>query len=321
MNEIKRRGRMSAQLSKKLENEWKQLIEFISSDPELDVQLRDNYISVYYDGGEIIKITPKELSIDKWYFYIPIHPEARKTFVEEVAKGKFRANRTYNYLRSAEDASRIIGATEEFRDETLNFLKRNDFDIYFHRTKEIMAKWVEYYKRYERKKQHIIACSNRNLSSHNNLVVIDIEFAVSRNKPYNSTQGKNGGKKVPKFDIITVDESGQLYAIELKDNLRADNDKSAQSVKAHKQDFNLTIGADTPENDFAQEMNEVLKMKQKLGLLPKSLKIDTSALPKFAIAYSGDKEEDYERFKAKHHDETIVNIVKQNGKLYLNLPK
>lgn len=103
--------------------------------------------------------------------------------------------------------------------------------------------------------------------------------------------------------------------------MRADNDKSAQSVKAHKQDFNLTIGADTPENDFAQEMNEVLKMKQKLGLLPKSLKIDTSALPKFAIAYSGDKEEDYERFKAKHHDETIVNIVKQNGKLYLNLPK
>ena len=283
--------------------------------------MRDNYISIYYDGGEILKITPGNLTIDKWYFYIPDHLEARKTFVEEVAKGKFRANRTYNYLRSAEDARSIIEMTKEIRDESLNFLKRNDFDIYFNRTKQIMAIWVEYYKRYERKKQHTIACTNREFSSHNNLVVIDIEFAVSRNKPYNSTQGKNGGKKVPKFDIIAVDESGQLYAIELKDNLRADNDKSAQSVKAHKQDFNLTIGADTPENDFAQEMNEVLKMKQKLGLLPKSLKIDTSALPKFAIAYSGDKEEDYERFKAKHHDETIVNIVKQNGKLYLNLPK
>lgn len=107
---------------------------------------------------------------------------------------------------------------------------------------------------------------------------------------------------------------------ELKDNLRADNDKSAQSVKAHKQDFNLTIGADTTENDFAQEMKEILEIKHKLGLLPK-LEIDTSALPKFAIAYSGDKKEDIERFKAKHHDETIVSIVKQNGKLYLNLPK
>ena len=112
-----------------------------------------------------------------------------------------------------------------------------------------------------------------------------------------------------------------LYAIELKDNLRADNDKSAQSVKAHKQDFNLTIGADTTENDFAQEMKEILEMKQKLGLLPKSVKIDTDALPKFVIAYSGDKEEDIERFKAKHHNETIVNIVEKDGKLYLNLPK
>ena len=321
MNKIPRRGRLSAQFKQRLENEWAPLIEFISKDPELDVQLRDNYISVYYDGGEILEIRPRKFKFNEWYFYLPKHPEALKTYVKNVAKGEFQANRTYIYLRSADIAKSIITSIRIFRDETLNFLKHNYFDIYFKRTKEAVAKWVEYYKRYERKKQHMIACTNRGFSPLNNLMVIDIEFDVSVNKPYYNTQGKNGKKKNPKFDIIAVDESGQLYAIELKDNLRADNDKSAQSVKAHKQDFNLTIGADTLENDFAQEMNEVLEMKQKLGLLPESVKINTDSLPKFAIAYSGDKEEDIERFKAKHHDETIVNIVKQNGKLYLNLPK
>ena len=148
-------------------------------------------------------------------------------------------------------------------------------------------------------------------------MVIDIEYAVSTKKPYNTCKNK----KVPKFDIIAVSRSGQLYAIELKNTIHADNDKSSQSVKAHKEDFHHTIGSNSPQNDFVQEMDKVLKTKQRMGLLPPSLHIDTSIMPKFAVAYSGDNKDDKEEFETKHCNEITIKIIKREDKLYLNLPE
>ena len=292
MNNVPRRGRLSTQFKQRLENEWTPLIEFISKDHELDVQLRDNYISIYYDGGEILEIAPKSLDINMRYFEKYANSE-KQQFLE-------RCSQNIAFKKSAKD--KLLAA----------LIEKNDFYSYFKQAKELISEWVERHKRYERKKLHEIACSNREFSPHNNLVVIDIEFAVDRYKPYNNSQGKGGKRKVPKFDIIAVDQSGQLYAIILQDNLRTNGDRTKQSLNAYKQDFYLTIGDDTPLNDFAQEMNEVLKMKQELGLLPKSLIIDTDALPRFAVAFSIGT-------KPKRYDGITVNIVNSNDKLYLNL--
>lgn len=292
VNNVSRRGRISAQFMQRLENEWTPLIVFISKNHELDVQLRDNYISVYYDGGEILKITPKSLDIDMRYF-----EKYAKSEKQQILE---RLSQNLAFKKSAKEKLLAV------------LIEKNDFSSYFKQAKELIAEWVERHKRYERKKLHEIACSNREFYPHNNLAVIDIEFAVDWYKPYNNSQGKGGKRKVPKFDIIAVDQSGQLYAIILQDNLRTNGDRTKQSLNAYKQDFYLTIGDDTPLNDFAQEMNEVLKMKQELGLLPKSLKIDTNAMPKFAVAFSIGT-------KPKRYDGITVNIVNSNDKLYLNL--
>lgn len=292
VNNVSRRGRISAQFRQRLENEWTPLIEFISKNHELDVQLRDNYISVYYDGGEILKITPKSLDIDMRYF-----EKYAKSEKQQILE---RLSQNLAFKKSAKEKLLAV------------LIEKNDIGGYFKQAKELIAEWVERHKRYERKKLHEIACSNREFNPHNNLAVIDIEFAVDWYKPYNNSQGKGGKRKVPKFDIIAVDQSGQLYAIILQDNLRTNGDRTKQSLNAYKQDFYLTIGDDTPLNDFAQEMNEVLKMKQELGLLPKSLKIDTNAMPKFAVAFSIGT-------KPKRYDGITVNIVNSNDKLYLNL--
>lgn len=292
MNNVSRRGRISAQFRQRLENEWTPLIEFISKNHELDVQLRDNYISVYYDGGEILKITPKSLDIDMRYF-----EKYAKSEKQQILE---RLSQNLAFKKSAKEKLLAV------------LIEKNDFSSYFKQAKELIAEWVEHHKCYERKKLHEIACSNREFYPHNNLAVIDIEFAVDWYKPYNNSQGKGGKRKVPKFDIIAVDQSGQLYAIILQDNLRTNGDRTKQSLNAYKQDFYLTIGDDTPLNDFAQEMNEVLKMKQELGLLPKSLIIDTDALPRFAVAFSIGT-------KPKRYDGITVNIVNSNDKLYLNL--
>lgn len=292
MNNVSRRGRISAQFRQRLENEWTPLIEFISKNHELDVQLRDNYISVYYDGGEILEIVPKSLDINMQYFEKYANSE-KQQFLE-------RCSQNIAFKKSAKEKLLAV------------LIEENDIGGYFKQAKELIAEWVERHKRYERKKLHEIACSNREFYPHNNLAVIDIEFAVDWYKPYNNSQGKGGKRKVPKFDIIAVDQSGQLYAIILQDNLRTNGDRTKQSLNAYKQDFYLTIGDDTPLNDFAQEMNEVLKMKQELGLLPKSLIIDTDALPRFAVAFSIGT-------KPKRYDGITVNIVNSNDKLYLNL--
>ena len=43
--------KLSETFVKKLKGEWKPLLEYILSDSELDLQIRDNYINVYYQGG------------------------------------------------------------------------------------------------------------------------------------------------------------------------------------------------------------------------------------------------------------------------------
>jgi hypothetical protein len=204
--------------------------------------------------------------------------------------------------------------------------KAHDFNAYFDATDGVIKwiqAWVEKYGRNERKRQHFIACSNRAFTPQNDLVVIDIEYAVSILKSYNHAvtvdKQQNVHKKVPKFDIIAVDKEGQLYVIELKDNLSADQPNSPQNVDAHQDDFNHTVrDSYGTDGSFVSEMQTVLDQKRNLGLLPKEIHIRDAA-PKFAIAYSGNPA-DLKQFKKMHRDILPINIGKESEtKLYLQL--
>lgn len=124
------------------------------------------------------------------------------------------------------------------------------------------------------------------------------------------------------MDIIAVDKNGQIYAIELKNDLRADKDGSPQDVNHHLADFKNSIGSDDVSNDFPQEMKEVVEMKSRMGLLD-GISVDSSKRPIFAIAYSGKSPKDLDEFKKKHSDLQLVKIGRrENGKeleLYLNI--
>jgi hypothetical protein len=146
-------------------------------------------------------------------------------------------------------------------------------------------------------------------------VVIDIEFAVSTLKPYNKLNGK-----VPKFDIIAVDKSGQLYAIELKANLAADKPDSDQNVNGHQKDFDNTIGGHCDDNDFVEEMRQVLELKKHLHLIDETATI-TCKYPVFAIAFSGENEREKQEFVDKYKGKLkIVGVEeKSDKKFYLKL--
>ena len=317
---VPRRGRLSNKFESIIQGKLSQLIKHVASDDRLDLQVRDNYFNVYFEGGNVMKISEKQFSFDPWYFYEGIYQGEKipKTYIEEQAEGKNNRTTIPANYPSEELAKKITKEINEKADSLIAEANAHNFKSYFDIATDQVSKWVVAYKRDERKAQHYIACSNRRFSDLNDLVVIDLEFAVSTLKPYNKAKNTKDNQKVPKFDIIAVDKEGQLYSIELKNDLNADKEGSAQDVKHHLEDFKNTIGRPVYECDFTQEMKEVLVLKQKLGILGKDIFIDTARCPKFAIAYSGKNESDKTKFKQKHPKLMHIKI-QDNGdnKLYL----
>ncbi len=319
---IPRRGYVSQRFDQLLQGKLKPLIEYVVSNSRLDLQVRDNYFNIYFDGGNALRVSESGFYFDPWYFYEGSYQGKKipKTYIKEQAKGQNKRTKIPANYPTKENALQIIKEINDKADLLVAKAKAYNFKSYFDVAVPQVGKWVAAYKREERKQQHIIACSNRRFSDHNNLVVIDIEYAVSTLKTYNKAENTIGNPKVPKFDIIAVDKDGQLYSIELKNNLDADRDGSPQDVQHHLDDFNNTIGKPVSECDFSQEMSEVLKLKQKLGVLGEEIFIDTTRNPKFAIAYSGKEESDKTKFRKKHPELIFIDIQKkEDNKLFLNL--
>ena len=61
----------SKELWKKLtKGKYKDIIEFASKrENNLDVQIRDNYLNIYYQGGNLLRIHPRSLFFDEFYFH------------------------------------------------------------------------------------------------------------------------------------------------------------------------------------------------------------------------------------------------------------
>lgn len=263
------------------EGEYKEIIDFASKrENELDVQIRDNYLNIYYRGGNLLKISPRSLYFDEFYFHRVHCGDAilRKTHLKEKSKAgdKECIARWESY--------------KEQRKEMLNLLKNSgDMAIYCAKMKSIMDGWEEDLgtidiSHDEKNAQQQISMNNRGETDY---TVVDLEYAVSRESSfrYNGTK-----KKVPRFDIIAVDKIGQLYVIELKTGGDAIDGDSG--IRAHMDCFEHTIGRDK-EGAFVKEMTELLEQKKALNLIDKSIFIDSSKKPQFIFAFSDKPGEDY----------------------------
>ena len=263
----------SKELWKKLtEGEYKEIIEFASKrENELDVQIRDNYLNVYYRGGNLLRIHPRSLFFDEFYFHRGAK-SLRKTHLIERANSGDRA---------------CVALWESYikqRDDMLNILKKSgSVEEYSTKMKKIMDEWENDLHTIdishdEKNEQQQISMNNRGTTSY---TVVDLEYAVSTTSSFHY-DGKLE-KKVPRFDIIAVDKAGQLYVIELKTGLGAiDNDSG---IGPHMNCFEHTIGRDQ-SNLFLSEMTELLKQKKDLNLIDKKIKIDAKKKPQFIFAFS-----------------------------------
>ena len=281
------------------EGEYKEIIAFASQrENELDVQIRDNYLNIYYQGGNLLRVHPRSLYFDEFYFHRGAKDMRKTHLIDKCKKGD----------------KACIARWEDYknrRKEMLDLLKKRGMATYCKEMKRIMKEWEADLHTIgishdEKNAQQQISMNNRGATDY---TVVDLEYAVSTtsNFKYNG----DSTKKVPRFDLIAVDKSGQLYVIELKTGLKAIDGNSG--IRAHMDCFEHTIKRDS-NNDFINEMDKLLEQKQKLNLIDKNVFIDKTREPQFIFAFSDKQGENrYEDFVEACKDEGY------NGKvIYLN---
>ena len=268
------------------EGEYKEIIDFASKrENELDVQIRDNYLNIYYQGGNLLKISPRSLYFDEFYFH-------------RVHCGDAILRKTHLIAKCKAGDKGCIARWESYKqkhDEILKLLKlKGGMEEYSTQMKEIMKEWDEDLQTIgiahdEKNAQQQISMNNRGKTE---FTVVDLEYAV--NTTSNFKYNGDSTKKVPRFDIIAVDKTGQLYVIELKTGLKAIDGNSG--IRAHMDCFEHSVGRDS-KNDFINEMNELLRQKQELKLIDKNVRIDQTKKPQFILAFSDEQgKNQYEEF-------------------------
>lgn len=278
-------------IEKLLCGEYAKLWNYIVTTLDLSAQIRENYINVYYQGGNILKIKPNSFDVDKMYFYTD-GDLIRSTKLKKDAKTDPAAQEKLNQL-------------EQLRTELLAYLPKNPY-AYFSSAKDIMYSWerslIGIASHLEKKEQQMIALAN---DENTEYTVLDLEYAVSRNSEFSYKGTLN--KHVPRFDIIAI-HNGHLVVIELKKGLEATSGVSG--IKPHIDCFNETIGRDE-KGVFIEEMRQLLKQKQMLGLLDKNLSI-TDEKPKFVFAFADrpgeDQFEDFAKLCPMGYNEDILYV-------------
>lgn len=276
--------------------DYKEIIEFAAKrENELDVQIRDNYLNIYYKGGNLLRIESRSFFFDEFYFHRGSQYLRKTHLIECAEKGlDFAIKRWNNYKK---ERQKMLALLE----------KKGGFERYCEKMKCIMDEWDTDLKTIgishdEKNEQQMISMNNRGDTAY---TVIDLEYAVSRDSSFK--YDGNLDKKVPRFDIIALDKTGQLYVIELKTGLGAISNESG--IRPHIDCFNHTIGRDE-KGEFLDEMYNLVEHKKKFNLIDKETWVDKSKKPVFIFAFSNKPDED-------KYDEFVVACKKKgyNGKI------
>ena len=242
-----------------LNGNLKTMLEVLKTEDhkDLDLQIRSNYMNIYYSGGNIAKINNENsIYFDEFYFWLD-----KSVSREEILK----------------DPS-LVAELKKKKNELCQKFISGKYSEYFSEAKKVMDLWFNQNPKPERKEQHQLALENRYGKS--DYTILDLEYEVSAKSPFACTY-PSGKPKKPRFDIVAVNKSGQLCVIEFKKGTGAL--AGASGLKEHYECYKHSIGQNSQA--FMDEMKALLEQKQSLNLIDSHVKIE-EAYPKFLFAFS-----------------------------------
>ena len=256
------RGIHSEQFIKALlSGHLKPMLDVINTEEHsnLDVQIRNNYLNIYYNGGNIARLrNEKSIEFDEFYFSLEKDRSRNEILKDEATMAELKLK----------------------RDLLIQKFKKGNFAEYFSEVKEVMDAWVLEYSKPELKEQHQLTLENR--FGQSDYTIIDLEYQVSTESAFAcKLTGANGKPKKPRFDIIAVDKDGKLCVIEFKKGPGALTGVSG--LKEQYECYSHSIGLN--HEPFIDEIKNLLKQKQSFNLIDKQVKIK-SLTPEFMFAFT-----------------------------------
>ena len=263
------------------------ITDYVKEHNDLDLQIRDNYINIYYKGGNILRIkSPNSFEFDEFYFYLDSDKVAKKNVSEET-KQKLKKKRV----------------------DLLKHVKRGEISEYFELAKNCMEDWWKAMgdnrgiHHNERDLQHKISRSNSNNTPY---IVLDLEYQVSTKSKF--AYDGNRDKRMPRFDIIAINsDTGQLCVMELKKDGGALEGKSG--VECHIDSFEHTIGRDS-NRLFIEEMKNLYTRKKDMKLIEANVDI-SNAEPEFLFLFQGSND-DRKRLELNARNYRIITLEDNN---------
>ena len=253
----------------------KRLIDEVSNDNDLVLQIREDYFNVYYKGGNLLKVSSENsFQFDRNYY------KCKSKYVTDVER-KEKRKQVLESLKKTRDYKAFIVEMKKLMDEYWIWLEKE-----------------KYRSLLEKDTQHALCISNTESSDY---TIIDLEFQVSKRKDclyhYESSSlprhpGVDVYEKSPRFDIIAVRNSDhRLCVIELKNGLDALVGKSG--IGDHADSFEGSIGKNPlAELTFSKEMKKVVSDKKQLELLSADFYIDGKLPIEFMYAYAYKSEDE-----------------------------
>lgn len=223
------------------------LLVCVKSDNTLDLEIRENYINIYYRGGNILRVSNKKST---YQFH----------FDEKYLKNQLLLIQTINNFKSNQDWNNFFP------------LAKQAMDYYF--TKDMKQ---------EREFQQLVIRENNNSSIANgtDYFIIDIEYDNHANARFDliavEWPSKASNRKLSKGF------KPKLVVIEMK--YGDGSFKGSAGILKHINDFNIFKSNLTQVSKFMDEMVEVFKQKRDLGLIPCLSgigKTNSNAVTKFA---------------------------------------
>jgi hypothetical protein len=197
----------------------------------LDLEIRENYINIYYSGGNVLKVTKQN--------------------------GSYGFEFDYNYLEPCPHID---------KNTLVQCQNKMDWNAYFPIAKQAMDFYFTLIRKEEREFQQLVVRENNysSIANSTDYFVIDIEYDNHEDAKFDIVAAE-----WPSEGPIRKLQKGfkpKLVIIEMKYGDGALTGDSG--LKKHCDDYNTFISNPLKVENFKQEMLEVFKQKRELGLIP-----------------------------------------------------